>query len=106
MLSLSAPTQLQEFAAHSEAVNCLQLGRKSAQVLVSGGDDARVVRGALRGVALAAPEAAQDALADVQRGVRGVLSRRGGRFRRGSGGSRGREMARKGASERERVLEL
>jgi hypothetical protein len=42
MLSLSAPTQLQEFAAHSEAVNCLQLGRKSAQVLVSGGDDARV----------------------------------------------------------------
>lgn len=41
-LSLSAPTQLQEFAAHSEAVNCLQLGRKSAQVLVTGGDDARV----------------------------------------------------------------
>eukprot|EP01044_Picomonas_judraskeda_P007063 COSAG03_NODE_738_length_6028_cov_159.171698_5_plen_689_part_00 len=41
-MRLSAPTQLQDFAAHSETVNCLQLGRKSAQVLVTGGDDARV----------------------------------------------------------------
>ena len=41
-MRLSAPSQLQEFAAHGEAVNCLQLGRKSAQVLVSGGDDAKV----------------------------------------------------------------
>ena len=39
----SEPTHLMsEFVAHSQKVNCLQLGRKSGQVLVTGGQDKRV----------------------------------------------------------------
>jgi WD40 repeat protein len=31
-----------EFVAHGENVNCLALGRKSGQVMVTGGDDKKV----------------------------------------------------------------
>ena len=34
--------QVQEFPAHSANVNCLRIGRKSSQVLVTGGDDKKV----------------------------------------------------------------
>ena len=37
------PTHLLgEFVAHSQKVNCLELGRNSGQVLVTGGEDKRV----------------------------------------------------------------
>ena len=35
-------TQLQSFVAHGAAVNCLQIGRKSGTVMVTGGDDKKV----------------------------------------------------------------
>ena len=34
--------QVKEFPAHSANVNCLRIGRKSSQVLVTGGDDKKV----------------------------------------------------------------
>ncbi|KAM1084940.1 hypothetical protein ACFX13_010946 [Malus domestica] len=34
--------KLQEFVAHSAAVNCLKIGRKSSRVLVTGGEDHKV----------------------------------------------------------------
>ncbi|KAK2635130.1 hypothetical protein Ddye_029922 [Dipteronia dyeriana] len=34
--------KLQEFVAHSSAVNCLKIGRKSSRVLVTGGEDHKV----------------------------------------------------------------
>ena len=34
--------KLQEFVAHTSNVNCLQVGRKSAGVLVTGGEDKKV----------------------------------------------------------------
>uniref|UniRef100_A0A9I9D1G8 Katanin p80 WD40 repeat-containing subunit B1 homolog n=1 Tax=Cucumis melo TaxID=3656 RepID=A0A9I9D1G8_CUCME len=34
--------KLQEFVAHSSAVNCLKIGRKSSRVLVTGGEDFKV----------------------------------------------------------------
>ncbi|XP_010493465.1 PREDICTED: katanin p80 WD40 repeat-containing subunit B1 homolog [Camelina sativa] len=34
--------KLQEFVAHSAAVNCLKIGRKSSRVLVTGGEDQKV----------------------------------------------------------------
>ncbi|XP_020878152.1 uncharacterized protein LOC9307403 isoform X2 [Arabidopsis lyrata subsp. lyrata] len=34
--------KLQEFVAHSAAVNCLKIGRKSSKVLVTGGEDHKV----------------------------------------------------------------
>lgn len=34
--------KLQEFAAHTSNVNCLKIGRKSAGVLVTGGEDKKV----------------------------------------------------------------
>ena len=37
-----AATKLHEFMAHADAVNCLKIGRKSGQVLVTGGDDMKV----------------------------------------------------------------
>jgi len=37
-----AVAKLQDCTAHSDQVNCLQIGRKSVQVLVTGGDDAIV----------------------------------------------------------------
>ena len=41
--SISDPTHmLSEFVAHSQKVNCLQLGRNSGQVLATGGEDKRV----------------------------------------------------------------
>ncbi len=36
------PSLAEEFVAHSSAVNCLQIGRKSGTVFVSGGDDKKV----------------------------------------------------------------
>ena len=39
---MSAAQKIQEFVAHEDAVHCLQLGRKSGQVLVSGGADMKV----------------------------------------------------------------
>lgn len=35
-------TKLHEFVAHSSAVNCLHIGRKSSSVMVTGGDDNKV----------------------------------------------------------------
>ena len=35
-------SRLHEFVAHEATVNCLQIGRKSASVMVTGGDDKRV----------------------------------------------------------------
>ena len=32
----------EEFVAHGSAVNCLQIGRKSGSVMVTGGDDKKV----------------------------------------------------------------
>ena len=37
-----ANVKLQEFVAHSSDVTCLQIGRKSGQVLVTGGEDKMV----------------------------------------------------------------
>ncbi|KAE8672669.1 Katanin p80 WD40 repeat-containing subunit B1 [Hibiscus syriacus] len=34
--------KLQEFVAHSSAVNCLKIGRKSSRILVTGGEDHKV----------------------------------------------------------------
>lgn len=34
--------KLQEFVAHTSTVNCLKVGRKSAGVLVTGGEDKKV----------------------------------------------------------------
>lgn len=34
--------KLQEFVAHTSHVNCLKIGRKSAGVLVTGGEDKKV----------------------------------------------------------------
>lgn len=34
--------KLQEFVAHTSNVNCLQVGRKSAGVLATGGEDKKV----------------------------------------------------------------
>lgn len=46
LLSLPMTTKraykLQEFVAHSSAVNCLKIGRKSSRVLVTGGEDHKV----------------------------------------------------------------
>ena len=36
------PPSSQEFAAHTSAVNCLKIGRKSSGVMVTGGEDKRV----------------------------------------------------------------
>ena len=41
-LSRPLPTPSQEFAAHTSAVNCLKIGRKSSGVMVTGGEDKRV----------------------------------------------------------------
>ena len=35
-------TKVQEFVAHGSSVNCLQIGRKSGAVMVTGGDDKKV----------------------------------------------------------------
>jgi katanin p80 WD40 repeat-containing subunit B1 len=37
-----SPPPSQEFAAHTSAVNCLKIGRKSSGVMVTGGEDKRV----------------------------------------------------------------
>ncbi|CAN6976167.1 unnamed protein product, partial [Brassica oleracea var. botrytis] len=37
-----AVTGVEEFVAHSAAVNCLKIGRKSSRVLVTGGEDHKV----------------------------------------------------------------
>lgn len=39
-LGVLAPSE--EFVAHSAAVNCLKIGRKSSRVLVTGGEDHKV----------------------------------------------------------------
>lgn len=40
--STKMTTKLQEFVAHGSAVNCLQFGRKSGAVMVTGGEDKKV----------------------------------------------------------------
>ncbi|KAJ0248707.1 Katanin p80 WD40 repeat-containing subunit B1 [Hirschfeldia incana] len=42
MTSTKRAYKLQEFVAHSAAVNCLKIGRKSSRVLVTGGEDHKV----------------------------------------------------------------
>ncbi|KAH9616193.1 hypothetical protein KSS87_018482 [Heliosperma pusillum] len=41
-MSTKRAYKLQEFVAHSSSVNCLQIGRKSSRVLVTGGEDHKV----------------------------------------------------------------
>uniref|UniRef100_A0A7N0RBQ6 Katanin p80 WD40 repeat-containing subunit B1 homolog n=1 Tax=Kalanchoe fedtschenkoi TaxID=63787 RepID=A0A7N0RBQ6_KALFE len=41
-MSTKRAYKLQEFVAHTSSVNCLQIGRKSSRVLVTGGEDHKV----------------------------------------------------------------
>ena len=39
---MATAKKVQEFVAHGSGVNCLQIGRKSGTVMVTGGDDKKV----------------------------------------------------------------
>ena len=40
--TMAPAKKVQEFVAHGSAVNCVQIGRKSGSVMVTGGDDKKV----------------------------------------------------------------